>query len=49
VSSRDGRVAYCLFDKCAVEIKVEETFGQRRQLVLSLVGRDRLAMAEAVA
>ncbi len=48
VSSRDGSMSYSIFDKCAVEIKVEETFGQRRQLVLTLVGRDKLMEAEAV-
>ena len=49
VTSRDGTMSYSIFDKCAVEIRVEETFGQRRQLVLSLVGRDKLMEAEAVA
>ena len=48
VSSRDGSICYSLYDKCAVEIKVEETFGHRRQLVLTLVGREQLAAAQAV-
>ncbi len=46
VRSKDGRVAYTVFDKCAVRIKVEEGEGRRRQLVLALVDRAELPERE---
>lgn len=48
VASADGSMRYTIFDKCAVRIAVEETVGRRRQLVLTLVGREQIAEADRV-
>lgn len=42
MSAVDGSVKYTVFDKVAVFIKVEESTGGRRQLVLNLASRDDL-------
>ena len=46
ILSRDGRRSYTVFDKAAVKISVEETFGHRRHLQLSLVERSELPPGE---
>lgn len=46
VRSRDGRLAYTVFDACAVRICVEEAAGNRRTLVLRLVDRSELPASE---
>lgn len=46
ILSRDGRRSYTVFDKTAVKISVEETFGHRRHLQLSLVERSELPISE---
>lgn len=46
ILSRDGRRSYTVFDKAAVKISVEETFGHRRHLQLSLVERNELPVSE---
>ncbi|KAK9823835.1 hypothetical protein WJX72_005833 [[Myrmecia] bisecta] len=46
VTSPDGKVCYTIFDKAAVRIAVEETHGQRRHLVLTLVDRNELPESE---
>ncbi|MEW5311018.1 MAG: hypothetical protein WDW38_002766 [Sanguina aurantia] len=46
VVSSDGLQRYTIFDKCAVEIKVTETLGHRRQLQLTLVPRDSVPVSE---
>ena len=46
ILSRDGQRSYTVFDKAAVKISVEETFGHRRHLQLSLVERDELPISE---
>lgn len=48
VTAVDGSVKYTVFDKVAVHIKVEETTGGRRRLVLSLAPRDALAHTEVI-
>lgn len=46
VMSKDGRRSYTVFDKAAVRISVEETFGHRRHLQLTLVDRSELPVNE---
>lgn len=46
VTSKDGRRSYTVFDKAAVKISVEETFGHRRHLKLLLVDRSELPVTE---
>ncbi|MEW5299944.1 MAG: hypothetical protein WDW36_002913 [Sanguina aurantia] len=46
VVSSDGLQRYTIFDKCAVEIKVTETLGHRRQLQLTLVPRGSVPVSE---
>lgn len=46
VVSKDGRRSYTVFDKAAVRISVEETFGHRRHLQLMLVDRSELPASE---
>ena len=46
IQSHDGQRSYTVFDKAAVKITVEETFGHRRHLQLSLVDRDELPVSE---
>ena len=46
VTSKDGRRSYTVFDKAAVRISVEETFGHRRHLQLMLVDRSELPVTE---
>ena len=46
VTSKDGRLQFTIFDKAAVRICIEETFGHRRQLQLSLVDRSDLPASE---
>eukprot|EP00891_Asterochloris_glomerata_P009424 jgi/Astpho2/9424/Aster-01685 len=46
VTSKDGRLQFTIFDKAAVRICIEETFGHRRQLQLSLVDRSSLPASE---
>lgn len=46
VTSKDGRRSYTVFDKAAVRISVEETFGHRRHLQLMLVDRAELPVTE---
>lgn len=46
VHSRDGRLAFTVFDPCAVRICVEEAAGNRRTLVLRLVDRGELPDSE---
>ena len=46
VVSKDGRRSYTVFDKAAVRISVEETFGHRRHLQLMLVDRSTLPVSE---
>ncbi|DBA70092.1 TPA: hypothetical protein ACH3X2_012255 [Trebouxia sp. C0005] len=46
VMSKDGRRSYTVFDKAAVRISVEETFGHRRHLQLMLVDRSTLPVSE---
>ena len=46
VTSKDGRRSYTVFDKAAVRISVEETFGHRRHLQLMLVDRNELPVTE---
>ena len=46
VTSKDGRRSYTVFDKAAVKISVEETFGHRRHLQLLLVDRSELPVTE---
>ena len=46
VTSKDGRRSYTVFDKAAVKISVEETFGHRRHLQLMLVDRSELPVTE---
>jgi len=44
--SRDGKQRFRVFDKIAVQIRVEETTGRRRHLVLNLVPRETLPESE---
>ena len=46
VVSQDGQRSYTVFDKAAVKISVEETFGHRRHLQLTLVDRSELPASE---
>lgn len=46
VTSKDGSRSYTVFDKAAVRISVEETFGHRRHLQLMLVDRSELPVTE---
>ena len=46
VVSKDGQRSYTVFDKAAVKISVEETFGHRRHLQLKLVDRSELPPSE---
>lgn len=46
VVSKDGHRSYTVFDKAAVRISVEETFGHRRHLQLTLVDRSELPVSE---
>ncbi|KAL3151102.1 hypothetical protein ABBQ38_012969 [Trebouxia sp. C0009 RCD-2024] len=46
VTSKDGQRSYTVFDKAAVKISVEETFGHRRHLKLLLVDRSELPVTE---
>ena len=46
VTSKDGQRSYTVFDKAAVRISVEETFGHRRHLQLMLVDRNELPVSE---
>jgi len=46
VMSKDGRRGYTVFDKVAVRICVEETFGHRRHLQLMLVDPSTLPVSE---
>ena len=44
----DGAVVYKIFDKCAVNIRVEEGFGRRKALVLEMTDRSLLEAGETV-
>ena len=46
IVSQDGGRSYTVFDKAAVRITVEETFGHRRHLQLTLVDRSELPVSE---
>ena len=46
IVSQEGGRSYTVFDKAAVRITVEETFGHRRHLQLTLVDRSELPASE---
>ena len=46
--SKDGQVIYSVFMPCGVSISVEEGIGHRKRLVLSLIDRAVLPVAERI-
>lgn len=48
ISSSCGTIRFTIFDPCAVRISVKEGIGRRRALVLELVDRNALDVADRV-